>query len=161
MSFVSHEDGFVFEKKQKTPKPTGEASFSLSTLLFSDTRKIPMYHGWFPCVCTMADFLDSDLMPYVSRQFPIQCFVASLFHSSVSAEVDAARAKFVGRIILRILSEVAPMQNRVQTGLHVLFKGYCGNLKGCFLVLMLPHRCCYLVYFLCVRHNDPLGSARG
>ena len=69
---------------------------------------------------TMADFLDPDLMPYVSKQFPIQCFVASLFHSSVSAEVDAARAKFVGRIILRILFEAAPMYNRVQPGLHIL-----------------------------------------
>ena len=53
-----------------------------------------MLHSLYSCVGTMADFLDSDLMPYVSRQFPIQCFVASLFHSSVSAEVDAARAKF-------------------------------------------------------------------
>jgi len=57
----------------------------------------------------MADVLDSDLMPYFSKQFPMQCFVASLFHSSVLAEVDAARAKFVGRNILRILSEAAPI----------------------------------------------------
>ena len=66
-------------------------------------------YSLYNCVGTMADFLDSDLMPHVSRQFPIQCFVASLFHSSVSAEVDAARAKFVGQIILRILSEAAPL----------------------------------------------------
>ena len=72
-------------------------------------QHITVLHSLYSCVGTMADFLDSDLMPYVSRQFPIQCFVASLFHSSVSAEVDAARAKFVGRIILRILSEAAPL----------------------------------------------------
>ena len=72
-------------------------------------QHITVLHSLYSCVGTMADFLDSDLMPYVSRQFPIQCFVASLFHSSVSAEVDAARAKFVGRIILRILSEAAPV----------------------------------------------------
>ena len=47
-------------------------------------------------------------------------FVASLCHSSVSAEVDAARAKFVGRIILSIFFEAAPMYNRVQPGLHIL-----------------------------------------
>ena len=68
--------------------------FPVNIAVFGYTQYTYMYHGWFPCVCTMADFLDSDLMPYVSRQFPIQCFVASLFHSSVSAEVDAARAKF-------------------------------------------------------------------
>ena len=64
-----------------------------------------LLYGW---VDTMADFLDSDLMPYVSRQFPLHCFVTSLFHSSVSADVGAARAKFVGIIILKILSEAAP-----------------------------------------------------
>ena len=72
-------------------------------------QHITVLHSLCSCVGTMADFLDSDLMPYVSRQFPIQCFVASLFHSSASAEVDAARAKFVGRTILRILSEAAPV----------------------------------------------------
>ena len=57
----------------------------------------------------MADFLDSNMMPHVSRQFSIQCFVASLFHSSVAAEIDVARAKFVGPIILRILFEAASL----------------------------------------------------
>ena len=37
--------------------------------------------------------------------------------------------------------------------------GYCVNPKGGFKVLMFPHRCCYLAYFHCVRHNDPLGLA--
>ena len=68
-----------------------------------------MLHSLYSCVGTMADVFDSDLMPYFSKQFPMQCFVASLFHSSVLAEVDAARAKFVGRNILRILSEAAPI----------------------------------------------------
>jgi hypothetical protein len=72
-------------------------------------QHIIVLHSLYSCVGTMADFLDSDMIPHVSRQFSIRCFVASLFHFSVAAEIDAARAKFVSRIILRILSEAAPL----------------------------------------------------
>ena len=92
--------------------------------------------------------------------------MASIFHSSMSAELDAARAKFVGRMILRILSEAASVQNCVQAGVHVSIQSTvltCVNptSKGGFKVLMLPYRCCCLAYFRCVRHNDALLSPDG
>lgn len=71
----------------------------------------------------MADFFHLGLMPFVSKQFSVQCFVATLFHSSVTlCQLKLMRpepSSLVEICFLCLLSEAAPVLDFVQPGLQV------------------------------------------